>query len=177
MRTEAEVRAWLRAHGTETVRHPGGTLYAHLCRVQERLAALGHSTATQYAGLAHAVYGTDGFDLALLFWGERDALRDLIGPAAEELVYLYGSCDRDRTWPGLAADRTVADRFTGGVTRLNEDQVTPFVDLTIVNELDVMEHDPSLLAANRGYFAGLFAAWDPVTSPAVATEVHRLLGA
>ncbi|WP_446211850.1 DUF6817 domain-containing protein [Micromonospora sp. IBSANI012] len=66
MSIDAGARSWLRRRGAEAIDHPGGTLYGHLCRVQERLAALGSDVATQLAGLTHAVYGTDGFDLALL---------------------------------------------------------------------------------------------------------------
>jgi hypothetical protein len=176
MSVDPKVREWLRTCGTESVQHPGGTLYAHLCRVQERLAGIGHDQVVQAAGLTHAAYSTDGFDLALVFWQERETLRDLIGPDAEDLVYLYGACDRDRSWPDLATTHVVTDRFTGTPRRLDDWQLTPFVDLSIVNELDVLAHDPALLAARRSYFTGLFAAWEPVTSPAVATEVHRLLG-
>ncbi|HWS36131.1 MAG TPA: hypothetical protein VN408_25770 [Actinoplanes sp.] len=168
------VREWLRERGTESVTHPGGTLYAHLCRVEERLAGIGHDAVVQAAGLTHAAYGTDGFDLALVFWQDRLTLTDLIGPDAEELVYLYGACDRKASWPDLAATHRVTDRFTGAVTRLADWQVTPFVDLSVVNELDVLAHDPSLLAAHREYFTGLFGVWEPVMSPAVATEVERL---
>lgn len=175
MTVDARVRAWLRERGAETVKHPGGTLYAHLCRVQQRLADLGHDSDVQAAALTHAAYGTDGFDLALLFWRERDTLRELIGADAEELVYLYGACDRDRSWPDLAATHRITDRFTGAVVRIDDWQLTPFVDLSIVNELDVLEQDPSLLAAHRTYFTDLFTAWEPVTSPAVATEAYRLL--
>ncbi|SDS64789.1 DUF6817 domain-containing protein [Actinoplanes derwentensis] len=168
------VREWLRERGTESVTHPGGTLYAHLCRVEERLAGIGHDAGVQAAGLTHAAYGTDGFDLALVFWQDRLTLSELIGPDAEELVYLYGACDRKKSWPELAATHRVTDRFTGGVTRLADWQVTPFVDLSVVNELDVLEHDAASLAAHRDYFTELFAAWEPVMSPAVATEVARL---
>jgi hypothetical protein len=169
------VEAWLRERGTETIQHPGGTLYAHLCRVRDRLAALGHDSDVQAAGLTHAAYGTDGFDLALLFWRERDTLRELIGPNAEELVYLYAACDRSLSWPDLAATHRITDRFTGAAVRIPDWQLTAFVDLSIVNELDVLAHDPSLLAAHRDYFTELFAAWSPITSPAVVTEVRRLL--
>ncbi|MER7892932.1 DUF6817 domain-containing protein [Micromonospora sp. NPDC094482] len=107
MDTDNGVRVWLRRHGAEQIAHPGGNLYAHLCRVSERLAALGCGTEVQAAGLTHAVYGTDGFDLALLDRADRAVLRDLVGADAEELVYLYGACDRSRSWRELPA---VADR-------------------------------------------------------------------
>ncbi|MGW3810698.1 DUF6817 domain-containing protein [Micromonospora sp. NPDC005113] len=83
MSTGVDMRAWLRDRGAENIEHPGGTLYAHLCRVQQRLAELGQEPDVQSAGLAHAVYGTDGFDVALLDWTDRGQLRDLIGADAE----------------------------------------------------------------------------------------------
>ncbi|MFI6265330.1 DUF6817 domain-containing protein [Micromonospora sp. NPDC051006] len=82
--------------------HPGGNLYAHLCRVSERLAVLGWSGEVQAAGLTHAVYGTDGFDLALRDRADRAVLRDLVGADAEKLAYLYRACDRRRSWRELA---------------------------------------------------------------------------
>jgi hypothetical protein len=176
MSVDAGTRAWLRRCGAEAIEHPGGTLYAHLCRVQERLAALGSDVDTQRAGLAHAVYGTDGFDLALLDWTDRKQLRDLIGDDAEALVYLYGACDRRRTWRDLATTGEVFDRFTKELRTLAPVQLQPFVDLSIVNELDVFEHDRSVVDEHGAYFRALFAAWAPVASPQVVGEALRVLG-
>jgi hypothetical protein len=176
MGIDADMRAWLRRHGAETIEHPGGTLYAHLCRVQERLAALGSDVDTQHAGLAHAVYGTDGFDLALLDWTDRNPIRSLIGDDAEALVYLYGACDRKRTWRNLTTTREVFDRFTHEFRTLSPAQLQAFVDLSIVNELDVIEHDRSIVDKHGAYFRELFAAWAPSASPQVASEALRILG-
>jgi hypothetical protein len=172
---DSQARAFLREHGAESIEHPGGTLYAHLCRVQERLAALGAAVPGQLAGLTHATYGTDGFDRALVAWTDRDVLRAVVGLEAEDLVYLYAACDRDRTWPELARTATVHDRFTGLPRTLAPGQVGPFVDLSIVNELDVIEHNPALLDKHGDYFRRLFTSWAPVTSAPVADEVRRLL--
>src|SRR5688572_29589183 len=141
MSSEQAVRAWLRERGAETIEHPGGTLYAHLGRVHDRLGALGHGPDVRLAGLTHAAYGTDGFDRALLPLADRAVLRDLVGEPAEALVHLYGACDRTRTWKKLPATRRVMDRFTGHGYDLAPEQVRPFTDLTIVNELDVLERD------------------------------------
>ncbi|MFI6064407.1 DUF6817 domain-containing protein [Micromonospora sp. NPDC051227] len=54
MSTDDGVRVWLRRQGAEQIAHPGGNLYAHLCRVSERLAALGCARDVQAAGLTHA---------------------------------------------------------------------------------------------------------------------------
>jgi hypothetical protein len=174
--TEQTVKAWLRERGAAGIDHPGGTLYAHLVRVHDRLGALGHDPEVQLAGLAHAAYGTDGFDLALLPVTDRDTLRALVGERAEALIHLYGACDRSRTWRSLAGTRTVWDRFTGGPRPLAPEQVRPFTDLSIVNELDVAEQDPTFVARHGGYFRELFTSWAPLASPAVVAEAARVLG-
>lgn len=176
MGADSDVRRWLRQRGAETIQHPGGTLYAHLCRVHDRLAELGCGVDAQLAGLAHAVYGTDGFDVTLLDRNDRATLRNLIGNDAEALVYLYGACDRRRTWRELATTGEVVDRFTDQTWRLSPGQMRPFVDLSIVNELDVIEQDPSSADKHGGYFRSLFAAWAPIASPQVTSEAQRLLG-
>jgi hypothetical protein len=175
MSTEQTVRAWLRERGAETIDHPGGTLYAHLGRVHDRLGALGHGEDVCLAGLAHAAYGTDGFGRTLLDVADRDVLRTLTGAPAEALIYLYGACDRDRTWPALTATRQVWNRFTAGVETLAPEQVQPFADLSIVNELDVLEQDPVLAARHGGSLRTLFESWAPLASAPVLAEARRLL--
>ena len=173
---DLDVRAWLRQRGTETIQHPGGTLYGHLCRVHDRLVELDCGVDAQRAGLTHAVYGTDGFDVPLLGPADRETLRDLIGDDAEALVYLYGACDRGRTWRELATTGAVFDRFTDELRTLTPTQLRPFIDLSIVNELDVMEQDPAVADKHGAYFRELFAAWAPATSTLVTNEVRRVLG-
>jgi hypothetical protein len=71
----------------------------------------------------------------------------------------------------------VHDRFTGSSWLLDASQLVPFVDLSIVNELDVLEQNPALLEKHRSYFEGLFTRWAPATSPAVLAEARRVLTA
>ncbi|MEU1587094.1 DUF6817 domain-containing protein [Micromonospora sp. NPDC005710] len=175
MNTDEGVRVWLRRHGAERVAHPGGNLYAHLCRVSERLALLGCDSHVQAAGLTHAAYGTDGFDVTLLDRADRAVLRDLVGANAEELVYLYGSCDRGRSWPGLARTGEVFDRFTREVRTPDETQRRCLVDLSIVNELDVIEHDPATAERHAAYFRDLFASWAPIASEQVINDALRVV--
>ncbi|GGQ60143.1 DUF6817 domain-containing protein [Couchioplanes azureus] len=172
-----DVKSWLRERGTETVGHPGGTLYAHLGRVHDRLAAFGHGPDVCLAGLTHAVYGTDGFDLTLLDAGDRAPLRRLVGERAEALVHLYGACDRSRTWSVLPESRQVWNRWTGVAEPLPGDLLTAFADLTIVNELDVAEHDASMAREHGPYFRTVFGAWQGVASAPVLAEVGRVFGA
>jgi hypothetical protein len=176
MSIDGAARGFLLEHGADAIDHVGGTLFAHLGRVEQALAAVGAPAALRLAGLTHATYGTDGFARALIPWTGRKELRAVIGDEAEDLVYLYCACDRDRSWADLAATRTVHDRFAGGERVLGEGQLTPFVDLSVVNELDVIERDPAVLGRHGEYFRGLFARWEPVTSPAVAERVRHTVG-
>lgn len=170
------VDAWLRDRGAAGIEHPGGTLYAHLERVQQRLARLGASEVLQRAARTHAAYGTDGFDVRLLGRDERPVLIALIGAEAEELVHRYGACDRDRTWDSLAATGLVWDRFTGDGERLDGDRLREFADLSIVNELDVAEQSPAFLDRHGAYVRRLATSWEPLLSPAVAADARRVLG-
>ena len=144
-RTE-EAADWLREHGAAGIAHPGGTLFEHLDRVAVRLGAWGCPESVQLAGLAHAAYGTAGFDDALISPEQRDELREVIGPDAEALVYLYGACDRSTSYPQfpLGNSFTLADRFTGDDMRLTAEETRAFVALTFANEIDVMQHNDEL---------------------------------
>jgi hypothetical protein len=171
-----DVKVWLRERGADTIEHPGGTLYAHVGRVHDRLAALGHDQDVCLAGLVHAAYGTDGFDRTLLDPGEREPLRALVGERVENLVHVYGGCDRSRTWDGFGPTRQVVDRWSGQATVLPESLATGFADLSIVNELDVSEQDPGIAARHGAYFRRVFASWRGVASDAVLAEAERVLG-
>jgi hypothetical protein len=166
---------WLQERGAGDIEHAGGSLLQHLGRVRDRLASLGLDADLQLAGLTHAVYGTDGFPVALLGTDERDVLRSVTGSSAEEIVFRYGGCDRDRTWRALPATRTVWSRFTGEPETLGADALRAFADLSIVNELDVYERSPEVAARAGDYFRAVFPTWAPLASPQVTTESQRVL--
>jgi hypothetical protein len=142
------IERFLAAHGAEGMPHPGGTLLEHLVRVREQLAAWAAGPTVQAAGLCHAAYGTDGFAETLLDLADRDQLSALIGPAAESLVYFYGSCDRAAVYPrlGTAGPLTFRDRFTGAEYVPTDVELRGFMEITAANELDVLAHNPELAA-------------------------------
>jgi hypothetical protein len=170
------VLAMLRERGAESIEHPGGTLYAHLIRVFERLATHGASQELQHAGLAHAAYGTDGFDVVLFDHQDRRALQAVVGPETEVMIYRYGGCDRSRTWSRLAATSQVHSRFDGTVETLAETPLRAFVDLSIVNELDVVEQSPALAEKHGDFFRSLFTDWRALASPSVMADADAVLG-
>ncbi|MGC4987447.1 MULTISPECIES: DUF6817 domain-containing protein [unclassified Streptomyces] len=132
----------LRKLGAADIAHPGGTLVAHLQRVQGQLALWGARPALQVAGLCHAFYGTDGFPTALLPLDSRAELAEAIGTEAEAIVYLYASCDRRATYPTLAdAEGAFRDRFTGRLHAPEPHLRRDFAELSAANELDLARID------------------------------------
>ncbi|RBY79350.1 hypothetical protein DQ239_06875 [Blastococcus sp. TF02-09] len=175
MATDTAIARLLLERGAGDIQHPGGTLSDHLSRVQQRLAQLGAPEAVQLAARAHAVYGTDGFDVTLLGLEERPLLAGIIGDDAEQLVYRYGACDRDRTWDALADTGRVWNRFTSDSEVLDQDQLRAFTDLSIVNELDIAEQSAEFLDRHGDYFRRLTSSWAPVLSEAVLADARRVL--
>ena len=175
MAATEQVAQLLRDRGAQTIDHPGGTLYDHLERVQRRLAELGASPRLQLAGRAHAVYGTDGFDIALMTLEERPLLTAIAGRDVEGLVYRYASCDRATTWRELPATRRVRDRFTGTDEVLTDVELREFATLSLVNELDVAEHAPGFIEDHGDYFRRLTSVWAPLLPPAVVADARRVL--
>jgi hypothetical protein len=171
-----DVRAWLLRRGAASVEHAGGSLYDHLGRVSDRLAGHGCSMDEQLAALTHAAYGTDGFRVTLLDVADRRELRELIGPAAEAMVYRYGGCDRGRTWRALPTTRLIRSRFTEHDESPPPAELRAFVDLSIVNEIDVYERSAEIAARAGDYFRSLFPTWQPLASPGVMADCRRVLG-
>ncbi|GAA0593756.1 hypothetical protein HPO96_06485 [Kribbella sandramycini] len=176
MSTFQDLGSLLLVRGADEIEHAGGSLYVHLHRVAKRLAGLGASETLVLAGLGHAAYGTDGFPTHLFDWQtERPVLESVIGADAEALVYAYGATDRETSWRDLAEHRTIADRFTGTSEELGSAALRDLVDLTIVNELDVLDHAPSLQAKLRPFLQEQIPRWQSLASPAVLAEAQRVL--
>ena len=176
MTPETALAELLRSRGAADIDHPGGTLYDHLARVQQRLAGLGAPETVQLAGRAHAVYGTDGFAVPLLALDERPLLAALVGDEVEQLVYRYCACDRRKSWGALADTGRIRDRFTGGGEVLDGLELRDFADLSLVNELDVAEHSASFCDEHGAYFRRLTMAWEPLLSAPVLADARAVFG-
>ena len=157
--------ALLRDLGAAEITHPGGTLLAHLQRVQEQLAAWGARPALQLAGLCHAFYGTDGFPTGLLPLERRAELVAVIGAEAEAIVYLYASCDRKATYPALVDVGAVFhDRFTGRSGSPEPQQCRDFVEVSAANELDLVRVAPDFREQWGAELLALFTRFRPLLS-------------
>jgi hypothetical protein len=77
--------------GAATIEHLTGSLLEHLERTGDVLREWGCSEDLALAGLCHAVYGTDGFPVALLPVDRRNQVSEVIGPDSEAIVYFYAA--------------------------------------------------------------------------------------
>ncbi|CAM5618476.1 DUF6817 domain-containing protein [Streptomyces griseorubiginosus] len=157
--------------------HPGGTLLAHLERVEALLASWGGRPALRAAGLCHAFYGTDGFPLQLLNLEHRADLAEAIGADAEALAYLYASCDRKATYRTFAEDDgMLLDRFTGARVQPNLGQRRDLAELTAANELDLAAISPKIRTEYGASLLGLFTRWRPLLSASAWAHCRDVLG-
>lgn len=149
---------FLLEHRSDQITHPGGTLDDHLHRVSAILRDWGYPLTVQLAGLTHAAYGTDGFDVAPLGLTERAILREVIGVETEALVYLYASCDRAAVYPQLGNPSvSFTDRFTGMASIPDTAMLRSFVAITAANELDVVAHSRAIADSHGADLLALVA--------------------
>jgi len=155
----------LASRGAAAIAHPGGTLLAHLERVGVLLGQWGARPAVRLAGMCHAWYGTDGFDAALDDLGSRHELAAIIGADAEQLVYFYASCDRRFSYRQLAQRGGLfRDRFTSTVLCPPLAMRRDFAELTVANELDIVDVNPRSRAKYGAELLDLFTSWKDLLS-------------
>ncbi|MGK3959883.1 DUF6817 domain-containing protein [Sorangium sp. So ce118] len=154
--------------GAGTVKHPGGTLLAHLLRVETMLRKWGASDEIREAGLLHALFAPDGSPdpfYTMLSLEERPRVAELIGAHAEELVYFYGACDREYTYPRLMEPSGQwRDRFTNEIRTPSEERLRGLMEITAANEVDIASHNPTFRAKYGAELFELFSRTRPLLS-------------
>lgn len=166
----------LAARGAAAIPHPGGTLLAHLERVDALLGEWGARPALRLAGLCHAYYGTDGFGTALGAVDRRGELAAIVGDDAERIVYFYASCDRDFSYPHLAEPGGgFRDRFTGTVSVPLVSLRRDFAELTVANELDIVRVNPEVRERIGPWLLDLAGSWRELLGDAARDAVRATL--
>jgi hypothetical protein len=90
----------------EALQHTGMAAFdEHLKGVQAVLRNWGAEQHVSDAGLFHSIYGTQGFQGFKLSFSKRAAIRNLIGPKAERLVWIFCMADR------LSVDKLVEKHY------------------------------------------------------------------
>lgn len=160
----------LRALGIGDFVHLNGALETHLVSTWQLLIRWGNPEPLCDAGLFHAVYGTQPMGAFGLEQPEYDAsLRQkvigIIGKEAEQLVYLYGACDRNIFYPTVgSASVRYKDRFSGNELKLSQAMLSSLLELTIANELEICIANPVFMVQVRDWYVELFDRFNGLVS-------------
>ena len=167
----------LAALGADDFPHVAGSLGPHLLRTASLLREWGNRPALCFAGLYHAVYGTDGIRGSLVAPEHRRAIIDIIGSEAESIAYLYGACDRQTFHPriGTAAALQFVDRFTRSEYPIESPALRDFCELTLANELELGRSSEAFFVKHRDDLAALAAQMAPFVSARARDACRRSL--
>lgn len=168
--------SFLQTLGAVAVEHIDGNLIEHLKGTQKLLRDWGASTALQDAGLFHACYGTAGFSCNLASESDRQSIAQIIGQAAEELVYQYCACDRDDFFEriGRESPPLFKNRFTGETYNLDPDMLKNFCELTAANEAEIAEGNEPFMQKYGEELKALFTRMAPFLSPAASQHTREI---
>jgi hypothetical protein len=124
-----------------TVRHSGRTLYTHLCGTHDLLRSWDNDNDVCLAGLFHSIYGTRVFLRRVWSLENRDTIRDLIGPKAEGLVYLFCVLNRPRALidikrGGAVGEALLRNYRTMEMVRLSGETISSLQEIEAANLLD-----------------------------------------
>jgi hypothetical protein len=136
--------AFLRAHGVETRIHSSQEpLITHLMGTRALLIRWGARPTLADAGLFHSVYGTEYFPEASVPPTSRNAVQEVIGAEAEELVWLWCAYRRDSLEIGEDGPvLRIQARDGSGWKGLGARQFDDLVDLWIADTLEQLPRMP-----------------------------------
>jgi hypothetical protein len=135
---------FLRSHQADLLGHSGGDLLSHLLGTRDLLLDWGERPAVCDAGLFHSVYSTEHYQPAVVPVSLRGEVRELVGPEAEGLAWLFCVMHRDSFDENLTRLEgfVVKDRLTGDWVPLSEGQFLDLVTLSFANTLEALPRLP-----------------------------------
>jgi len=163
--------------GAGEFEHLNGSLIKHLNSTYQLLKKWGASQELCDAGLYHAAYGTAGFDDQVVPLSQRKDIANIIGDAAEEIVYLYCSCDRNFVFQDFNANEPIKfrDRFKEEEFKLTHQQAQQFCELTVANELELAMDSDEFLKEHGKSLYNLFVEMKPLLSETANKTVASVL--
>ncbi|MEV6767364.1 DUF6817 domain-containing protein [Nocardia sp. NPDC051030] len=149
--------------GATEIAHPGhgGNMFTHLTRVESLLREWGEREAVCSAGFLHGLFGPaplpDGGFYTILPLDERARVVETAGAEVADLVYEYGACDREYTYPRLElSPEPYRDRFTGIAGPLEDRRLRDFLAITAANEVDQGRESTEFVEMHGAFFMELF---------------------
>lgn len=127
-----------------SVKHSQRTFYEHLVGVHDLLQSWGNQEHVCVAGLFHSIYGTQDFKNQLLGYNKRSRLKNELGEAAEELVFLFSVSDRRTFYANLSAIQqhqpcSVVNRVTTAYAAIARDTLINLLEMDVANWLEQAE--------------------------------------
>ena len=133
----AEMLKLLETLDANQPRPSGRTLAEHLEGTRALLAGMGSAPEVCLAGLFHSAYGAEGGtsrarDANL---SRQDEVRAVIGPAAEELAYLYSVLERQHLFGNARrdGDYSVNDLFVNAEVPVSETTLRALFEIEAAN--------------------------------------------
>jgi hypothetical protein len=162
--------------GAGEFEHVNGTLIAHLEGTRCMLKEWGAAEVLQQAGLYHAAYGTVAFEQNVFELGQRKDVADIIGSDAENIVYHYCACDRERFFAqfGLVEQPLFFDRITAKELVISTDLLGQLCELTAANEIEIALGNPEFIRQHGAGLLDLFNKMAPYLSAAAQRKVQHV---
>jgi uncharacterized protein DUF6817 len=138
-----QLKEFLIELGAAEVAHTGSIFTSHLTGVYDYLKNWNCPEHVTVAGLFHSIYGSEAFTKFSLDLSRRDEVRNMIGAAAERLVYIFSAV----SWPSFQASvmtnniRHLRNRFTNTPLVVTRQE---FDDLLWVHLANVLEQEERL---------------------------------
>ena len=169
----------LKELGASEFGHINGTLLEHLMGTRALLEQWHAPRHLQYAGLFHAAYSTAGFQEQLLDVDQRKKVTKIIGQQAEEIVYLYCACDREKFYGALETNSSpeFPDRFTGTAKNLSANSLKDLCELTVANEIEIASNNPKFKRKHGASRYLIYSGMFPNLSASARAAVETVFGA
>ena len=116
----------------------GRSLLDHLVKMHGLLKSWNSRPALCDAGLFHSIYSTELSHDPAIPLAEREAVRNLIGPEAEHLAWLFCVVESDSFNENIFRTKEfrVRDRFEGEMIKLTDQEWRDLLLLTFANALE-----------------------------------------
>ncbi len=151
--------------GAHQVPHSGRTLLDHLSGTYELLTQWRSDETTCVAGLFHSIYGTQTFAHSLLDHSQRSYVRNMIGAATEQLVFLFSTTDRDSFFENIGnKDITLLNNVDGELVEVSPATLSALVEIEVANTLEQIPHKNRISSKVMDIYARQCKAAKPVIS-------------
>ena len=108
---------------------------------------------------------------------DRPKIKEIIGEKSENLVYLYGACDRDYFYPKIGLPSAMyRDRFTGKEQNLSSGILKDILEITMANELEICISGPLIKEMQCNNLVELFNRFHGLVSEKAFNHYRSIFG-